>query len=168
MESNPHLVMAFFPNETAADDSAEVLKEWAKSHRRINLEAIGVLVKDEDGKVKTHKLGPRHGSKGIGIGAVLGVVAAIPTGGLSLVEGAALGGAGGGIVGSLFQRGLGLTDQDTARIAKHLDAGHAALGVLAPAQQVSAIAGQLTELGGSTEHHLVSESAVQEVTAATA
>jgi uncharacterized membrane protein len=157
--------MAFFPNETAADDSAEVLKEWAKKNRQVDLEAVGVLVKDEDGKVKTHKLGPRQGSKGIGIGAVLGVIAAIPTGGLSLVEGAALGGAGGGVVGSLVHRGLGLTDNDTARIAKHLDAGHAALGVLVPAQQASAIAGELTKLGGATEKHEVSESAVQEVPA---
>jgi hypothetical protein len=42
------------------------------------------LVKDENGEIKEHKLGRRAGKKGMGIGVALGVVAAIPTGGLSL------------------------------------------------------------------------------------
>jgi uncharacterized membrane protein len=166
MASNTHLVMAFFPSETAADDSAAVLKEWAKANRRVDLEAIGVLVKDQDGAVKTHKLGTRQAGKGIGVGSVLGLVAAIPTGGLSLVEGVALGGAGGAVVGSLFHRGLGLTNRDVTRIAGHLDAGHAALGVLVPERQTHAVSAQLAELGGEAEIHEVDADAVREAEAA--
>jgi hypothetical protein len=42
-------------------------------------DAIGVLVKDDHGKVKEQKLGKRAGKRGMGIGVALGVVAAIPT-----------------------------------------------------------------------------------------
>jgi uncharacterized membrane protein len=164
MASKTHLVLAFFPNERAADDTAAVFKEWVKSNPWVDLEAIGVLVKDEHGNVKTHKLGPREGARGIGVGAVLGIIAAVPTGGLSLVEGAAVGGAGGGVVGSLFHRGLGLSGRDAARIAGRLEAGQAALGVLVPPQQAAAISGELARLGGAAEIHEVSEDAVQEAT----
>jgi len=74
---------------------------------------------------------------------------------LTLVEGAALGGAGGGLVGSLFRKDLGLTNEDAARIASRLDAGHAAVGVLAPANQAAAIAAELEALGGEAEQHTV-------------
>lgn len=166
MAGTTQLVLAFFPNERAADDTAVVFKEWVKTNPRVDLEAIGVLVKDEHGNVKTHKLGPREGVKGIGIGAVLGIIAAVPTGGLSLVEGAAIGGAGGGVVGSLFHRGLGLSARDAARIAGRLDAGQAALGVLVPPEQAAAISEELTQLGGAAESHEVSEDAGQEATTA--
>jgi len=97
MAGNPTLVLAFFESEETADGAAGALLGWAKGNRRVQLDAVGVLVRDEQGDVKTHKLGPREGKKGIGVGAVLGVVAAIASGGLTLVEGAALGGAGGGV-----------------------------------------------------------------------
>ena len=50
----------------------------------MKVDGIGVLVKDSDGKIKEHKLGKQAGKKGMGIGVALGVIAAIPTGGLSL------------------------------------------------------------------------------------
>ncbi|MFJ1864282.1 hypothetical protein ACIOD1_06600 [Streptomyces sp. NPDC088097] len=88
------LVPAFFPDEDSADQAAQALRDWEKATEYMKVDAIGVLVKDEQGQVKEHKLGRRAGKRGMGIGAVLGVIAAIPTGGLSLVGGAVASGVG--------------------------------------------------------------------------
>jgi uncharacterized membrane protein len=162
MASKPHLVLAFFENEDAADGAAHALGEWAKEDRRLQLEAVGVLVKDEQGEIKTHKLGPRESKKGLGIGAVLGVVGALATGGLTLLEGVALGGAGGGIVGSLFHKGLGMSSQDLTRIGSRLDDGHAAVGALVPSRQAEAVSEELAALGGDSETHRVTPSELTE------
>jgi len=162
MASNPHLALAFFENEDAADGAAGALRAWARSNRRVQLEAVGVLVKDEQGEVKTHKLGPREGKKGIGIGAVLGVIGAIATGGITLVEGAVIGGAGGGLVGSMFHKSLGMSKDDLERIGSQLDAGHAAVGALVPSNQADAVSGELEALGGEPEVHEVSPTEVVE------
>jgi hypothetical protein len=82
-------VLAFFDSEDAADQAAKALKDWEKATEYMKVDAIGVLVKDENGEVKEHKLGKRAGKKGMGVGVALGVVAAIPTGGASLLGGAA-------------------------------------------------------------------------------
>jgi hypothetical protein len=64
----------------------------------------------------------------MGVGVALGLVAAIPSGGLSLVGGVLGGGAGGGVIGEFFHKGLKMTDDEAARIGRELDAGHAAVG----------------------------------------
>jgi len=74
------LVLAFFANEAAADEAVNQIKQWDKASKDVKLGAIGVLVKDDKGKIKTHKLGKRK----TGGGAVLGVLAAVLTGGVSL------------------------------------------------------------------------------------
>ena len=51
------LVLAVFENEAAADGAVDALKGWDKATSEIKLGAIGVLVKDEKGKIKTHKVG---------------------------------------------------------------------------------------------------------------
>jgi uncharacterized membrane protein len=67
------LVMAFYASETAADEAVNKMKQWDKASKEIKLGAIGVLVKDDKGKIKTHKLGKRK----TGTGAVLGALAAV-------------------------------------------------------------------------------------------
>jgi uncharacterized membrane protein len=151
------LVLAFFDTEDAADQAAKALKDWEKATEYMKLDAIGVLIKDDDGKVKEHKLGKRAGERGMGIGVALGVVAAIPTGGLSLVGGL-LGGAGGGAaIGEFFHKGLKMTDEDSARIGRELDAGRAAVGVLAWDSESDAVSEKLKELGGTPETHEVAK-----------
>ena len=151
------LVLAFFDTEDAADQAAKALKDWEKASEYMKVDAVGVLVKDNDGKVKEHKLGKRAGKRGMGIGVALGVVAAIPTGGLSLVGGV-LGGAGGGAaIGEFFHKGLKMTDEDTARIGRELDAGHAAVGVLAWDSDTDAVSEKLKGLGGTPETHEVAK-----------
>jgi uncharacterized membrane protein len=150
-----HLVLAFFETERAADGAAGAVRTWAARNRRVQIEAVGVLVNDENGHVKTHKLGPSDGRMGIGVGIALGVVAAIASGGITLIEGAVVGGAGGGIVGALMHRGIGLSQADADRIGSRLGAGHAAVGVLVPLSQAAAISDELEALGGETEVHEV-------------
>jgi hypothetical protein len=150
------LILAFFENEGAADSAAAALQEWAKSNRNVRLDAIGILVKDQNGEVKTHKLGPHHGASGLGVGMALGVVAAVASGGITLLEGVAVGGLGGGGIGFLFHKGLGMSKEDAERIAGRLDAGHAAVGIVAIPAQAKAMAEKLEELGGEPEMHEVS------------
>jgi hypothetical protein len=48
-----------------------------------------------------------------------------------------------------------MTDEDTARIGRELDAGHAAVGVLAWDFEADAVTSKLAELGGTPETHEV-------------
>ena len=100
------------------------------------------------------------------IGLILGVIAAIPTGGLSLLGGVVGGAVGGGVVGSLFHRHLGLSDADRARIGKELDGGKAAVGVLVEADEAAAFTAKLAELGGQPETHEVTDEGVEKAAAA--
>ncbi|WP_137988395.1 hypothetical protein [Streptomyces vilmorinianum] len=151
------LVLAFFDTEDAADAAAETLRNWEKASEYMRVDAIGVLVKDDNGKVKEHKLGRRAGKHGMGIGVALGVVAAIPTGGLSLAGGLLGGAAGGGVIGQFFHKGLKMSDEDATRISGELDAGHAAVGVLTWDFETQAVSDKLTELGGTPQTHEVAK-----------
>jgi len=152
-----HLVLAFFASENAADQAAIALRKWEKATEYMTVDAIGVLVKDENGEIKEHKLGRRAGKKGMGIGVALGVVAAIPTGGLSLAGGALGGATGGGTIGKFFHKGLNMTDKDAALISRRLDAGQGAVGVLTWDSETHEVVDKLTELGGNPQTHQVTE-----------
>jgi hypothetical protein len=154
------LVLAFFANEAAADEAVNAVKQWDKASKEIKLGAIGVLVKDDKGKIKTHKLGKRK----TGTGAVLFGLAAVLTGGASLLAGAVFG----GIVGSFFRKGLGMSKDDLARIDGELDGGKAAVCILAAPDEAAAVSAKLAELGGQPESHEVSEDVVQEAETAAA
>jgi hypothetical protein len=161
MPKDTQLVLAFFESETDADAAATSLAEWAKTNPNLRLDALGVLAKDENGEVKTHKLGPRETTRGIGIGMALGVVAAVASGGVTLLEGVAVGGLGGGGLGLLFRKGLGMSQDDAERIASRLDSGHAAVGALVIPAQAPALIERLEQLGGEPEAHEVSTEHLQ-------
>jgi uncharacterized membrane protein len=149
------LVLAFFKNEAAADEAANNLKHWDKASKEVKLGAIAVLVKDDKGKIKTQKLGQRK----TGAGAVLGALAAVLTGGISLLWGA----VGGGILGAFFHKGLGLSKDDLTRIDSELDGGKAAVGILAKPDEAAGVSAKLAELGGVPESHEVSDEALEQV-----
>jgi len=148
------LVLAFFENEAAADKAVSDIKAWDKASKDIKLGAIGVLVKDDKGKIKTHKLGKRKTATG----AVLGILAAVLTGGMSVLGGA----VAGGILGAFFKKGLGMSKEDMARIDGQLTGGKAAVGVLGSPEESTAVSAKLAELGGKPETHEVSEEAVDQ------
>ena len=156
--SDKKLVISIFPDEAAADAAVVELKSWDKASEDIKLNAIGVLVLDENGKVKTHKLGRRSTGKGAGIGIILAILTPI-----ALVGGAIVG----GVLGALHLKGLGLTDEDRERIGKELEGGKAAVGVLAAADEGDAISAKLTELGGTTEVHDVTDEQLEQVAVTT-
>jgi uncharacterized membrane protein len=151
------LVLAIFADEATADSAVETLKAWDQSDSRITLGAIGVLVVDESGKLKEHKLGPRSGKKGAGIGLVLAIVAP-PT----LLAGVVAGGA----AGHFHHKGLGLTAEDRDRLGAELTGGKAAVGVLVPAAESDAITATLVDLGGTAQAHEVSDEALDAIAAA--
>jgi predicted flap endonuclease-1-like 5' DNA nuclease len=148
------VVLAFFKDEADADDAVEQMKAWDKWDDDVKLNAIGVLVLDNKGKLKTHKLGKRSVGKGAGIGLVLAVIAP-PT----LLAGV----IGGGILGAFHHKGLGMKGADRDRIAAQLADGRAAVGILVNEDQADAVSTRLSELGGTPESHEVTEEAVAEV-----
>ncbi len=167
-KESQQLVLAFFDSEAAAQQAADELKKWDKSNDDVKAGAVGVIALDAKGKIKEDLLGRRAGGKGAKIGAVLGVIAAIPTGGLSLLGGVVGGAAGGGVLGSFFHRHLGLTDADRERISQELAGGKAAVGVLAEAQEVGAFAQKLQDLGGKPETHDVTDEGLEQAAVAVA
>jgi len=154
--ADKRLVLGIFPDEGIADNAAEYLKQWAKT-ADAKLDSVGVLVVDDQGQLKTHKMGARSTAKGAGIGLVLAVVAP-PT----LLAGV----VGGGVLGAFHHKGLGLSDEDRTRIGKELAGGKAAVGALASAEEADAVAAELTKLGGEAEDHEISDEALEAVAAA--
>jgi uncharacterized membrane protein len=148
--------LGIFSDETAADTAAQSLKDWDKLDDDVKLNAIGVLVLDTEGKIKTHKLGRRSWGKGAGIGVVL--AALTPP---SLIAGALAGGA----LGALHHKGLGIDQAERDELAGALESGRAAVGALVADTQASAVSEKLTELGGELHVLSPSDEAVAEVDA---
>jgi hypothetical protein len=149
------VVLGIFPNEPAADAAAASLKSTGLAHG----DAIGVLVLDEHGQVKTDKVGSHSAGKGAGIGLLLGLL-----GPVGLVGGA----VGGSLLGLLHHKGLGLREDDRDRIAEELSGGKAAVGVLTDGEDAAAISAHLTALGGVPEMHEATDEALDEAASATA
>ncbi len=155
--ADKQVVLGTFADEAAADAAVVSLKEWDKASDEVKLSAIGVLVLDDAGQIKVHKLGTRSIGKGAGIGLVLAIVAP-PT----LLAGL----VGGGVIGAFHHKGLGLTDEDRERIAAELTGGKAAVGVLANVDEAGIVSGKLAELGGEVEAYAVTDEALEAVAAA--
>jgi uncharacterized membrane protein len=155
------LVLSFFADEAAADEAVKQVKAWDKATKEVKLGNMGILVKDEKGKVKTHKLGPRRtGTWAVGFG-----IAALLTGGMSVLGGAALG----GVLGSFSRKGLGLSKDDMARIDGQLNNGKAAVVILAAhSSEAAFLTAKLAELGGEPETHEIADEVVEDATAAAA
>ena len=142
------LVLAVFPDEPAADSAAAALKDSGIAHG----DAIGVLALDENGKLKQDKIGARTTGKGAAIGGVIAVFSTAILG-PAVVAGMA--------VGALHHKNLGLSDGDKARLTVELQAGKAAVGVMSHSDTASAIADRLTQLGGASERHEVTDEALE-------
>jgi uncharacterized membrane protein len=153
--ANRQLVLAVFPNEGAADSAAVALKESDIADG----DAIGILALDDDGKLKQDKVGARSTGKGAAIG---GVIAVFST---ALLGPAVLTGVA---VGALHHKNLGLSDADKARLTVELQEGKAAVGVMSHEDTASAVSDRLTQLGGATESHELSDDALEAASTAAA
>jgi len=158
--SEQQVVLAVFKDEAAADAAAVALEAWAKGDGGVKFDSVGILVLDDKGQLKSDKVGGgRSVKKGVGIGIVLAILAPV---------GLAAGIIGGGLLGALHHKGLGLSDESRARIGAELKNGKAAVGVLADKAAATAIALKLTELGGAPELLDLTDEAIAQVTAAQA
>ena len=150
--SDKSVVLAIFEDEAKADAAVESIKAWDKTDDRVKLGTMGVLVLDDSGDVKTHKMGKRSIGKGAGIGLVLAMLTPV---------GITAGVVGGGLLGALRRKGLGITEKDRDRIGSKLADGKAAVGVLAKPDAAPAVADKLQQLGGVPEVHAVSDAALE-------
>jgi len=153
--ANKVVVLAIFKDEAAADAAAQSVKDSGLAHD----DAIGVLVLNHKGEIKAEKVGKRSTGKGAGIGLALALFTPV---------GLAAGIIGGGVLGALHHKGLGLDKADRDRIAAELGDGKAAVGVLAPADEAVAVMAGLTALGGAAESHEVADEDLEEAHAAAA
>lgn len=161
MAKNQHLMLAIFPSEAEADTAAMSLKTWDKANDDIKLGAIGVLTKDEKGKIKKHKLGQRSTKKGVGVGVLLGIIAAVMPG-VTLLGGVVFGSALGGVVGSFVHKGLGMSSEDLKALGAKLNDGSAAVGVVVDDVEAQAVKDELARLGGAVQAHVIDADVVNE------
>jgi uncharacterized membrane protein len=143
------LVISIFDAEANADEAAAALRGTGA----VVDEAIGVLVLDEQGELKTHKVGATSGGKGAAAGAVLGLLGPIGFG---------VGAAGGALLGKLHHKDLGLDDADRERLGAALRGGKAAVGVLADPDELVAVESILVGRGGETEAHELNDAVLRE------
>lgn len=151
------VVIATFPDEAAADQAVVALKEWDKASDDVKLNAIGVMVLDENGELKTEKLGRRSVGAGAGIGLVLALISPV---------GLAGGIVGGGLLGVLHHKGLGLKSEERERLGEELGDGKAAVGVLAAPDEAEMIAAKLGDMGGTVRKQDLSDETLQEANTA--
>lgn len=151
--SNDTVVLAIFANEASADVAADELNESGAAQG----DAMAVLVLDDKGEIKADKMGKRSGGKGAGIGAIAALCTPV-----GLVAGL----VGGGLLGSLHHKNLGLDKADKARLGSELQGGKAAVGVLVSQTEATFMADKLASMGGTPETHQVSAEAVDEATKA--
>ena len=154
--ADKQLVLAIFKDEEAAEAAVGMLRGGIDDYTEIDFGAMGILVVDENGKIKEHKLGQRSGGKGAAIG--LAIAAVTPVGLAAIVGGAA--------IGHFRQQGPGFSADDQARIAAELAGGKAALGVVVAPEKAALMTEILTDLGGVAEAHHVTDEALEAAAAA--
>jgi hypothetical protein len=156
---NEQVIVAFFDSKIAADGAISDLQAWDKANEAIKLGAIGTLTK-ENGKVKTH-VGRKTG-KGATVGTVIGIIAAILSGGVTLIGGVLVGGATGGVVGAFMKKSTHLTKAEIDQIGNELDAGRVAVIVTCDEHEVAPTRQQLISAGGRVRNYTVPQEAFSE------
>jgi len=169
-ESTEQAVIASFDSPEAAEQAAKDLMGWDKANDDIKLGAIGMVTRDAQGELKTKNMSSRKTGKGAKVGMGLGVIAAVFSGGLTLIPGAVGGAVVGGAAGSLFRKGLGMSEADLEEFRSELDGGRAALLVMCDEGEVQATTDYLVAAGGKPRAHAIDsadlESAAQQAEAA--
>jgi len=156
---NDQVVIALFESEDFANYGIDLLKKWDYATEEIKLGAIGTISM-KNGKVKTHS--PHKTGGGAKVGAVVGLIAAVLTGGTSWVVGAIGGTALGGITGAFFKKSLHLNKQEIEALGRQLESGKVAVIVTCDAHEVEATGKQLTQYGGVLTTYSVPEEALTE------
>ncbi len=156
--ADKQVVLGIFKDEGLANSAVAVLTEWDKAEKGVKLGAIGVLVADSYGQLTTQKVGRRTVHKGAGLGLALAMLTPV-----GLVAGV----VGGGLVGALHRKGLGLAPEVREQLGWDLSDGSAAVGVLVEAEQAGAVEAKLAEIGGTIKSLELTQEAIDEAVAAT-
>jgi hypothetical protein len=156
---NDNVVLAFFADKAAAEDAIKGLKIWDKVNEQFELGTIGTIYKDGD-KIKT-EVGRKTG-KGAAVGAAVGVIGAVLTGGVSLIATT----VGGGALGHFFKKSMQLTSQEIAEIGKELDGGRVAVVVACDDFEIPMVTEYMEGSKGTVRTYKVSQEALAEVASA--
>lgn len=142
------IYVATYPNETAAQDDYQVVKEL---HERglVGSYDAAVVTKDASGKVHANKdeTATRHGAWwGVAAGAALGIL--FPP---SILGAAAVGGLVGGVGGHLSK---GMSRSGVKELGDFIDPGHAGLIVVGETKVEEAIQNAVTRAEKETAEEL--------------
>ena len=170
-DSTEQALIASFDSAADAEQAAHDLMGWDKANDDIKLGAIGIVTRDAQGELKTKNMSSRKTGKGAKVGMGLGVMAAVFSGGLTLIPGVVGGAVAGGAVGTLFRKGLGMSDAELEELRSELEGGRAALLVMCDDGEVEATTEYLVAAGGRPRVHTIAsadlENAAKEAEAAT-
>ena len=159
INENSNVVIAFFADRAAADSAVEGLKIWDKVNEQFDLGTIGTISK-EGGKIKT-SVGRKTG-KGAAIGAAVGVIGAVLTGGASLIATT----VGGGVLGHFFKKSMNLTQEEIAEIGKELDGGRVAVVVTCDDFEIPIVTEYMVGSKGTVRTYAVPQEALAEAAGA--
>lgn len=162
MDKNEHVIVAVFEDRAAAEAAVEHLKKWDKATDDIKLGAIGLLYKEGD-EVKSligHQMG-----RGAKVGALVGIITDVLTGGVGLVGGAAAGGLLGGATGAFFAKSLHLNEAECNALGRELELGKAAVVVTGDDYELTPIRSTLEHIGGVAKVYVVPGDAVDDAAA---
>ena len=155
---NDRTVVAYYHNEDAAEYAAEELKMWDNANADVKLGAVAIVTLDpKTGELKTDEVGQRKGKRGALWGTALGAVAGLMTGGLALVPAVLVGAGGGGAVGSMLHKKVGMSDEDREKMAANLRGGGAVLVAMADDFEVAATEAEMVRTGGSVTSYVLPE-----------
>jgi uncharacterized membrane protein len=117
------LIVAAFQDENGADAALAQLKE-AKKEKLVAIKDAAVLRKDAQGKLHVNEVGDMTGTRGAGIGGVVGAALGIVTGGATLAL-VGIGAVAGGLAAKL--RDSGFNDKNLRELGESLKPGSSAI-----------------------------------------
>ncbi|HID52376.1 MAG TPA: DUF1269 domain-containing protein [Anaerolineae bacterium] len=151
------VVIAFYNSEIDADGAVDSLKRWDDANKDVKLGTVGTIFK-KDGKIKT-KVGHKSG-KWAKVGVVLGIIAGVLSGGVTVIGGAVVAGLTGGVLGAFFKKSTNLTKDEINKIGEALDQGQVAVIVTCDQDELEATSEALSKFGGTVQSYEVDKEAL--------
>ncbi len=143
--SSMELIVATFENEVTADQALLELKKEQKS-KKIDIQDIAVIVRDDENKLHIKETEDVEGGKGAVYGGVIGGILGLIGG----PAGVALGGAAGAVVGGLAAKKIdaGIPDDRLKKIGEALQPGTSMIMIIIDGRWEADVNRHLKELGG--------------------
>jgi hypothetical protein len=145
------VVLGRFESVPPARDAAQAVVKWAADEAEVKLGPVSVISRDEQGELFTENFGRGKRGKGAKVGVGVGALAAVLSGGLTLIPTAIAGALLGGAGGSLARDRVQLTSAELERIWGELEGGRGILVVQCQADDVAAVSGRITASGGHVD-----------------